>query len=165
VRILAENAAPPVAATADHLQREGEATGAGPRRPDLRRDVPADHVPRRGVGGALFAPLAMSVVFTMLASYLLSRTLLFTSLACNGVFIGQIVAESIGQAETGALPLLGAACFLSAGYRLPLACMLFVGEASGSLAVAVAGLAVIAIGEIAVGDASVSDAQVERRPG
>ena len=31
-----------------------------------------------GVGGALFAPLAMSVVFAMLASYLLSRTLVPT---------------------------------------------------------------------------------------
>src|SRR5260370_15888440 len=31
-----------------------------------------------GVGGALFAPLAMSVVFAMLASYFLSRTLVPT---------------------------------------------------------------------------------------
>ena len=31
-----------------------------------------------GVGGFLFAPLAMSVVFAMLASYLLSRTLVPT---------------------------------------------------------------------------------------
>jgi multidrug efflux pump subunit AcrB len=31
-----------------------------------------------GVGGALFAPLSMSVVFAMLASYLLSRTLVPT---------------------------------------------------------------------------------------
>ena len=88
----------------------------------------------------------------------------FTSLACNGAFVGQIVAVAIGRTETQVLPLLGAACFLGAGYRLPLACMLYVAEASGTVAVAVAGLVVVAVGQLLMGDASVSEAQIDQRP-
>src|SRR5262249_36759805 len=44
----------------------------------------------------------------------------FTSLACAGVFVGQIVALAVGGDESHVLPFLGAACFLGAGYRLPL---------------------------------------------
>jgi CIC family chloride channel protein len=87
----------------------------------------------------------------------------FTSLACCGAFVGQCVAEAVGRTETQILPLLGAACFLGAGYRLPLACMLFVGEESGSMAASVLGLAVIAIGQALMGDDSVSAAQVDHR--
>jgi CIC family chloride channel protein len=87
----------------------------------------------------------------------------FTSLACNGVFVGQIVASAVGCTQTRVLALLGAACFLGSGYRLPLACMLFAAEASGSLVVTAAGLVVMAVGQVLMGEASVSDAQVEER--
>jgi CIC family chloride channel protein len=87
----------------------------------------------------------------------------FTSLACTGVFIGQIVAEMLGLTESNVLPFLGAACFLGSGYRLPLACMLFVLEGSNSIAVAVAGVVAIAIGQVLMGRESVSDAKHEER--
>lgn len=87
----------------------------------------------------------------------------FTSLACNGAFVGQMVAEALGCAETRGLALLGAVCFLGAGYRLPLACALFVLEATGSVAVGAVGLAALAVGQVLMGDASVSDAQADRR--
>lgn len=87
----------------------------------------------------------------------------FTSLACSGAFIGQAVAELAGRTETNVLPLLGAACFLGAGYRLPLACMLYVAEESGDMVVSVLGMLAIAVGQLLMGDASVSDAQAERR--
>ena len=48
-------------------------------------------------------------------------------------------------------------------YRLPMACMLFVAEESGDMAVSVLGLVVIAIGQAVMGDDSVSDAQREQR--
>jgi CIC family chloride channel protein len=89
----------------------------------------------------------------------------FTSLACNGAFIGEAVAQALGCDETHALALLGAACFLGAGYRLPLACMLFVAEAGGGLPVAAAGLVAVAVAQVLMGDDSVSDAQIDRRPG
>ncbi len=42
----------------------------------------------------------------------------FTALATCGAFIGQLVAALVHDG-TGVYPLLGAACFLGAGYRLP----------------------------------------------
>lgn len=87
----------------------------------------------------------------------------FTSLACNGAFIGQLVAEAIGRGHAHLLALLGAACFLAAGYRLPIACMLWVGEQSGSVVISIAGLAAIAVSQLLMGEASVSEAQVEGR--
>jgi CIC family chloride channel protein len=89
----------------------------------------------------------------------------FTSLACNGAFLGEAVAQALGCDETHTLALLGAACFLGAGYRLPLACMLFVAEAAIDLPVTAAGLVVVAAGWVLMGDDSVSDAQVDRRAG
>ena len=87
----------------------------------------------------------------------------FTSLACNGAFIGQLVAEAIGRGQAHLLALLGAACFLAAGYRLPIACMLWVGEQSGSVVISIAGLAAIAVSQLLMGEASVSEAQIEGR--
>jgi CIC family chloride channel protein len=87
----------------------------------------------------------------------------FTSLACNGAFIGQLIAEAIGRGEAHLLSMLGAACFLAAGYRLPIAGMLWIGEQSGSVTIAIAGLAAIAVSQLLMGDASVSEAQVEDR--
>ena len=87
----------------------------------------------------------------------------FTSLVCNGAFIGEAIARLLGCDTTHTLALFGAACFLGAGYRLPLACMLFVAEASlGGGAVAV-GLAAVAIALVFMGDESVSEAQVDDR--
>jgi H+/Cl- antiporter ClcA len=87
----------------------------------------------------------------------------FTSLACTGVFVGQIVAELLGRTESYAFPFLGAACFLASGYRLPLACMLFVLEGANSIEVAVSGLVAVAIGQVLMGRESVSDAKHEER--
>jgi H+/Cl- antiporter ClcA len=87
----------------------------------------------------------------------------FTSLACTGVFIGQIVGELLGRTESYAFPFLGAACFLASGYRLPLACMMFVLEGASSIGVAVAGVVAVAIGQVLMGRESVSDAKHEER--
>ena len=87
----------------------------------------------------------------------------FTSLACNGAFIGQLIAEAIGRGHAHLLSLLGAACFLAAGYRLPIAGMLWIGEQSGSVIISIAGLAAIAVSQLLMGEASVSEAQVEER--
>lgn len=89
----------------------------------------------------------------------------FTSLACNGVFIGQIVAELSGKAGSRMLPLLGAACFLASGYRLPLAGMLLIAEESADLPLTAIGLVAIAIGQVMMGARSASDAQVDHRAG
>jgi CIC family chloride channel protein len=89
----------------------------------------------------------------------------FTSLACNGAFLGEAVARLLRCDETHTLALLGAACFLGAGYLLPLACMLFVAEAGLGPAVTGLGLVTVATAWVLMGDASVSEAQVDRQPG
>lgn len=88
----------------------------------------------------------------------------FTSLACNGAFLGEAVAVLLGCDQSHTLALLGAACFLGAGYRLPLACMLFVAEAGLGPGVTGLGLLTVAIAQVLMGDESVSDAQVDRQP-
>jgi H+/Cl- antiporter ClcA len=87
----------------------------------------------------------------------------FTSLACAGAFVGQIVADALGRTESQVFPFLGAVCFLGSGYRLPLACMLLVCEQSGSMKVVLAGLAAVAISQVLMGRDSVSNAQHQDR--
>lgn len=88
----------------------------------------------------------------------------FTSLACNGAFVGEGVALLLGCDSTHTLALFGAACFLGAGYRIPLACMLFVAEAGLGPTPTGIGLLAVAIALIIMGDATVSEAQVDDRP-
>jgi len=85
----------------------------------------------------------------------------FTSLACNGAFIGEIVARTLNCDQTHTLALFGAACFLGAGYRLPLACMLFIAEATIGPMLTGVGLIAVALAFGLMGDASVSDAQTD----
>jgi CIC family chloride channel protein len=88
----------------------------------------------------------------------------FTSLACNGAFIGEAIALMLGCDTTHILALFGAACFLGAGYRLPLACMLFVAEAGLGPMLTAAGLLTVAVAFALMGDESVSEAQIDNRP-
>ena len=83
----------------------------------------------------------------------------FTSLACTGTFIGQIVAQALGRTESHVFPFLGAACFLGSGYRIPLACMMLVCEQSRSIPVVLAGIVAVAIGQVLMGPDSVSEAK------
>jgi chloride channel protein, CIC family len=86
----------------------------------------------------------------------------FTALATCGAFIGQLVAALVHDG-TGVYPLLGAACFLGAGYRLPVGTAMLIAESSGNLAVSAAGLVAVAIGQIFMGEESVSDAKAATR--
>jgi len=88
----------------------------------------------------------------------------FTSLACNGAFLGEIVARSLQCDNTHTLALFGAVCFLGAGYRLPLACMLFLAEAGLGPLITGLGITAVAIAMVFMGNESVSDAQIDSRP-
>jgi CIC family chloride channel protein len=87
----------------------------------------------------------------------------FTSLAANGAFVGEIVARLLNCDSTHTLALFGAACFLGAGYRLPLACMLFLAETGLGPAATGIGLVAVGIAVVFMGEESVSDAQVDTR--
>jgi chloride channel protein, CIC family len=86
----------------------------------------------------------------------------FTALATCGAFIGQLVAMLVHD-PTRVYPLLGAACFLGAGYRLPVGTAMLVAESSGDIGVAAAGLVAIAIAQACMGEESVSEAKTDTR--
>ena len=86
----------------------------------------------------------------------------FTSLACTGAFVGQIVAQLLGRTDD-AYALLGAACVLGSAYHIPLAAMLYVAESGGGIGLSMLGLGAVALSQALVGEASVSDAQRDAR--
>lgn len=87
----------------------------------------------------------------------------FTSLAVSGVFIGHLVGRALGHTETSFLALLGGACFLAGGYRIPLAGVLLIAETTGDVVLTVIGLLAIGAVQVMMGDQSVSDAKRDRR--
>lgn len=86
----------------------------------------------------------------------------FTSLACTGAFVGQIVSHGLGRTDD-AYALLGAACVLGSAYHIPLAAMLYVAESGGGVGLSMLGLGAVALSQALVGDASVSEAQRDAR--
>ncbi len=91
---------------------------------------------------------------------------LFIPLAVQGVLLGSIVGnglENLGWGTDGVIwPLLGLAAFLAAGYRTPIAAVMFVAESSRGAAV-VPALVAAAVSQLVAGSSSVSPAQrVER---
>jgi CIC family chloride channel protein len=93
----------------------------------------------------------------------------FIPLAIQGVLFGQVVGsglESIGlgSANQGLWPVLGLAAFLGAGYRTPLAAVMFVAESTGGGAV-VPALVAAAVSQLVAGPSSVSTGQLIERTG
>jgi CIC family chloride channel protein len=91
---------------------------------------------------------------------------LFIPLAVQGVILGTIVGDGLRILEWGSddtiWPILGLAAFLAAGYRTPIAAVMFVAESSGGTAV-VPALIAAAVSQLVAGSSSVSSAQrVER---
>ncbi len=91
---------------------------------------------------------------------------LFIPLAIQGVIFGSVVGNVLRAldwtSEGSIWPLLGLAAFLAAGYRTPIAAVMFVAELSRGAAV-VPALIAAAVSQLVAGSASVSLAQrVER---
>ncbi len=86
----------------------------------------------------------------------------FTSLACTGAFVGEVIARLVGRSDD-AYALLGAACLLGAAYRIPLATMLYVAESGGGVGLSMLGIGGVALAQSLTGQASVSDSQHDTR--
>ena len=91
---------------------------------------------------------------------------LFIPLAIQGVLLGRLVGDGLqdlGWAHNATIwPFLGLAAFLAAGYRTPIAAVMFVAESSRGAAV-VPALVAAAVSQLVAGPASVSSGQrVER---
>jgi len=89
---------------------------------------------------------------------------LFIPLAVQGVVLGQLTGQILGSDRPGLYPTLGLAAFLGAGYRAPIAAVMFVAEVSGGSFV-VPALVAAAVSQVVAGPSSVAEHQQSVRLG
>ncbi|MEM8705255.1 MAG: chloride channel protein [Actinomycetota bacterium] len=91
---------------------------------------------------------------------------LFIPLATLGVVMGEFVGSALGEDETTLYPILGLAAFLGAGYRAPIAAVMFVAESTGGVgSFVVPALVAAAVSQLVAGPSSVADHQHQHRLG
>ena len=83
----------------------------------------------------------------------------FIPLVAAGALTGRAVAGATGHAEDPLYAVVGAAAFLAAGYRVPLAAITFVAETTGRVGFIVPAMVAVFAAEITMGSTSVSGAQ------
>lgn len=84
---------------------------------------------------------------------------LFIPLATLGVIMGGFVGESVNAAEPRLYLILGLAAFLGAGYRTPIAAVMFVAESQGGSSFVVPALVAAAVSQLVAGPSSVASYQ------
>jgi H+/Cl- antiporter ClcA len=92
---------------------------------------------------------------------------LFIPLVIEGALVGRAVGGLFRSAATGSnfFPLVGVSAFLGAGYRVPLAGVVFAAEASGRPGFIVPGLIAAMVAQLFMGRASASPYQMAARAG
>jgi len=90
---------------------------------------------------------------------------LFIPLVIEGALLGRAVGGIVGTPASTLFPVLGVAAFLGAGYRVPLAAVVFVAESTGKPGFVVPGLIAAAASQLTMGPRSVSMYQQTRRLG
>jgi CIC family chloride channel protein len=89
---------------------------------------------------------------------------LFIPLVVEGALLGRIFGSMLGQPGGSLFPIIGIAAFLGAGYRVPLAAVMFVAETTGRPEFVVPGLIAAVVAQLVMGNSSVDTHQlVERR--
>ncbi len=91
----------------------------------------------------------------------------FIPLAVFGLIVGRLVGGwiDLGADSLAFFPFIGVAAFLAAGYRTPLAAVMFVAESTGAPDFVVPGLIAVAVTQVVVGSSSVSLYQRQARTG
>lgn len=89
----------------------------------------------------------------------------FIPLVIQGALLGQMAGGVVGPTNPTLFPVLGIAAFLGAGYRVPLAGVVFVAEATGRPGFIVPGLIAAMVAQLTMGPRSVSPYQAVSRPG
>lgn len=84
---------------------------------------------------------------------------LFVPLVVAGALSGRIVGGAVGGLDTSLFTVIGVAAFLGAGYRVPLAGVMFVAEATGRPGFVVPGLLAAVVAELLMGRSSVTSYQ------
>ena len=90
---------------------------------------------------------------------------MFIPLAVQGVLMGTVIGVLLEETATGLYPTLGLAAFLGAGYRAPIAAVMFVAESSQGSAFVVPALVAAAVAQLVAGKAGVSSHQATERLG
>jgi CIC family chloride channel protein len=81
---------------------------------------------------------------------------LFIPLVVAGALTGRVVGGAVNALDTSLFTVVGAAAFLGAGYRVPLAAVVFVAEATGRPGFVVPGLLAAVAAELVMGRYSVT---------
>jgi CIC family chloride channel protein len=89
---------------------------------------------------------------------------LFIPLVVAGSLLGRAVGGAFGD-QTSLFVVIGVAAFLGAGYRVPLAAVMFVAETTGRPGFVVPGLLAAVVAELVMGHSSVTTYQVRAEPG
>ncbi|MBP7928818.1 MAG: chloride channel protein [Acidimicrobiia bacterium] len=90
----------------------------------------------------------------------------FVSLAALGALLGRSVSGMLNESSTSTLlPLVGMAAFLGAGYRTPIAAVMFVAETTTRADFVVPGIIATALAQLVMGPASIAPDQRSRRAG
>jgi CIC family chloride channel protein len=84
---------------------------------------------------------------------------LFIPLVVAGALLGRAVGGLFGDLDTSLFLVIGVAAFLGAGYRVPLAAVMFVAESTGRPGFVVPGLLAAVTAELMMGRASVTTYQ------
>lgn len=84
---------------------------------------------------------------------------LFIPLVVAGALTGSIIGQAVNQTDRGLFIVIGIAAFLGAGYRVPLASVMFVAETTGRPSFIVPGLLAAVAAELIMGLSSVTSNQ------
>ncbi len=90
---------------------------------------------------------------------------LFIPLVIQGALVGRAVGGLFDMEGTTLFPVVGMAAFLGAGYRVPLAAVVFVAEFTGRPGFVVPGLIAAVVAQLAMGRSSISPYQATRQVG
>jgi len=90
---------------------------------------------------------------------------LFIPLAVQGIIMGAFIGELLNSSATSLYPTLGLAAFLGAGYRAPIAAVMFVAESTRGSPFVVPALVAAAVSQLVAGRSSVTSYQVGERQG
>jgi CIC family chloride channel protein len=88
---------------------------------------------------------------------------LFVPLVVAGALLGRAFGGALGQLDNSLFLVVGIAAFLGAGYRVPLAAVMFVAETTGRPGFVVPGLIAAVVAELVMGRASVTPYQVRMK--
>ena len=87
---------------------------------------------------------------------------LFVPLVVAGALLGRAAGGIVGRVDDSLFMILGVAAFLGAGYRVPLAAVMFVAETTGRATFVVPALLAAVAADLVMGDSCVTTYQVGR---